>query len=87
MASFTDQKPRTATEADLLAPWSGHPRNFRCYLCGHRFKVGDVWRWVFSDGRRVMNFLTCEKCDGPDVLDRFADEVKRVKDSFWWMDR
>ncbi len=85
MTSFTDQKPRAATESDLRLPWSGAPRNFRCYLCGHHFEVGDVWRWVFSNGRGVINFLTCAKCDGDDVLDRFVAVAKEARERFWWL--
>jgi hypothetical protein len=78
---FTNGKPRQATEADCKAPYGGlkNGRGFRCYLCGHRFAVGDIWRWVYcNDGSCPGgNFLVCESCDGPDVKDRRADWVRR----------
>jgi len=82
--SFTDQKRRIATEKDCSARWSGAKdgKNFRCAMCGHRFQVGDGWRWQYGQGRSfesdtgatlgVRNFLVCDECDGPDVLDRWV---------------
>lgn len=94
--SFTDQKPRVATEEDCTARWSfGKPgQNFRCSLCGYRFKVGDIWRWQYSygktitiDGRKrgLTNFMVCEKCDGPDALDRWAAANEEALTRFWWL--
>lgn len=93
--SFTDQKRRVATEADCKAPWGGDRTGarFRCYLCGHRFQQGDGWRWVYSsargltiDGKKfgVINFLTCDACDGDDVLDRWVKRNEEFNsDRFW----
>lgn len=94
--SFTDQQRRVATEADLVAPWGSHRdgRNFRCYLCGHRFRVGDGWRWVYSAGTSYelngkkfgcINFKVCDDCDGPDVRDRWAKRHAEFygDDRFW----
>jgi len=80
---FTDQKRRVATEDDLGRSWGGEPKGtrFRCYLCGYKFKAGDGWRWVYSDCRKAQldgktwgltNLLTCDACDGKDVIDRWA---------------
>lgn len=82
MSSFTDQKQRIATEEDLVARWSfGKPgEKFRCYLCGHKFKIGDKWRWVYSASKGLCNFITCEKCDGIDVLDRWVELNKMIKE-------
>jgi len=94
--SFTDQKPQVATERDLKAKWGGHGpgEKFRCYLCGYKFKVGDVWRWVYGDNRQVKdldgktwgvcNFMTCEDCDGDDVLDRWVKANEELHCRFWW---
>ena len=46
--SFTDQKPRVATEKHCKTKWSGDQANFRCYMCGHKFEVGDIWRFVYA---------------------------------------
>ena len=77
--SFTDQKPRIATEADTKAPWSGYKNGerFYCYLCGHKFVVGDGWRWVCAGSIRRSNLLVCNACDCPDVLEKWKQ---------WWLD-
>lgn len=83
--SFADSKPRTATGEDLAARWGGAApgKRFRCYLCGHKFVLGDVWRWV--PGRRTINFLVCGDCDGPSVVDRWVEHVEDSKRRFWWL--
>lgn len=81
--SFTDQKPRVATEQEVNARWGG--KNFRCYLCGHKFSIGDVWRWVYAADRKLFNVTVCEKCDGPDVLERWEKHYNDAKQRFWWL--
>ncbi|KKN62616.1 hypothetical protein LCGC14_0510270 [marine sediment metagenome] len=68
--SFTDQKPRIATEEDVKAPWSGikDGKRFYCRLCGHQFEVGDVWRWVYAGAIHHVNLIVCEQCDSEDAL-------------------
>ena len=87
MSSFTDQKQRFATEEDLVAGWScGKPgEKFRCYLCGYKFKFGDKWRWVLATHKGLCNFITCEKCDGKDVLDRWVELNKMIREKLWWL--
>jgi hypothetical protein len=82
--SFTDQKPRVVTEKELKARWGGYSdgRMFRCYLCGHRFQLGDVWRWVYSP-RKWHNFMVCEKCDGDDVLERWWKHMDDARTKYW----
>ena len=92
--SFTDGKPRVATEADIKMQWSGGKpgQRFRCYLCGHKFAVGDTWRFLYMNGTPGVhcgNALVCEKCDGPDAVERMAAHAKawaefREKDAYWW---
>lgn len=87
--SFTNQKPRATTDEDLKTRWSGgKPGEFhRCYLCGHKFKLGEVWRWIFANfagGPGGGNFVVCEDCDGPDVMDKWAAAQKELKTRFWW---
>lgn len=69
--SFTNQEPQIVIDAHMKVPWGGVKggARFRCYLCGYKFKIGDYFRWIFAGKERVSNFITCEKCDGPDVLD------------------
>jgi hypothetical protein len=83
--SFTDQKPRIATADDLKANWGGSPsgQRFRCYMCGHRFVVGDQWRWV--SGKGTINFLVCAECDGPDIFVRWTEHVAESQKRFWWL--
>jgi len=84
---FTDGKPRKATKEHLRAPWRGRVDGtaFRCYLCGHRFKVGDVWRFLWATHERAINCLVCEKCDGPDVLERWKAHFRDGHERFWWL--
>ena len=85
--SFTDQKQRVATTKDCQSEWNGGKggERFRCFLCGHKFKVGDKWRWVAMTG--YINFLTCDSCDGEGVRDRWAERCKKyasmLKNEFW----
>jgi len=88
--SFTDQKPRVVTTDDLAAHWSGYKdgSHFRCYLCGHKFKLGDTWRWVYDndgDGAHAGNFMVCSDCDGPDVRTRWKYHVQYIKRTAWWL--
>ena len=95
MADWTDQKRRVATIEDCETRWGNHKpgERFRCYLCGHKFKPGDGWRWVYSGtgghdttGKRwaVTNLKTCDACDGPDVVDRWAQRhAEFYSDQFW----
>ena len=93
---FTNQKRRVATEEECHAPWGGlkNGAGFRCYLCGHRFRPGDGWRWVYTGSRNfqtpegktfgVINFKTCDACDGPTVIDRWiARNIEFSSDRFW----
>lgn len=85
--SFVDQKPRRATEEDCKADWNGGEGGvkFRCYLCGHKFVVGDYWRFVLATHKALINFLVCEKCDGDDVLDKWIDHNEILKTKYWWV--
>jgi len=93
--SFTDQKARIATEKDCQARWGGEGPGveFRCYICGHKFIPGDIWRWVYSAGRTfqvdgktcgLINFLVCSTCDGDDILDRWVKHSEEGYQRFWW---
>lgn len=85
--SFIDQKPRVVTEKEYPGHWSGYKdgRRFRCYMCGHRFKIGDTFRWVMGTKRGVVNLIVCDKCDSPDILDRWIERLKEAEEKFWWM--
>lgn len=87
--SFTDGKARIATEEDLQIRWGGADPGvrFRCYLCGRKFEVGDVWRFVYDNderGKGCGNFLTCSGCDGVDVRERWWSARVELNERFWW---
>ena len=87
--SFTDQKPRIATLEDTKLAWSGAPngKRFRCYLCNHKFQVGDIYRFVYNP--KGINIFTCVQCDGDDVLERFQtlyNDVKKIIETYFWID-
>lgn len=81
---WTDQKPRVATAEDCRATWGGgeNGKYFRCFLCGHSFQVGDVWRWVYTPRG---NPLVCASCDGPDVVERWEAARQEARTRFWWL--
>lgn len=85
--AFTDQKPFVATAKDAAGNWGCKPNGerFRCYLCGRKFVAGDVVRWVYAASVGTINFLTCQACDGPDVLERWKQHHDDAKLRFWWI--
>lgn len=90
MSSFTDQKPHLVTKEHLSAPWGGKRdgSNFRCGLCGYRFKEGDTFRWMFTNNTKAFgNPFVCQDCDGPDALDRWKGMHKLMRTRYWWFSR
>ena len=94
--SFTNQQRRVATKADETKNWGGYKdgSRFRCNLCGHHFKKGDGYRWVYSGGASfetesgkkcgVMNVKVCDACDGPDVIERWVERNKEFFGPKFW---
>lgn len=86
--TFTNGKRRVATAQDMQTKWGLDGKSFHCYLCGHWFREGDGWRWQYAGGVRVKdedgktwgvtNFMVCDECDGPDVIDRW----KKLNEEF-----
>lgn len=77
--SFLDGKPWTVTQEHVKLKWGGS--GLQCSLCGHKFKAGDVARFVFANGTPDAccgNFFTCVGCDGPDVLQRGIQDHKNA---------
>jgi len=85
--SFTDSKFRIATEEQVNAELGGFVRGarFRCYLCGHKFVVGDYWRWVHATHKGLTNFLVCQSCDCDDVLEKWIKANEELEKRFWWI--
>lgn len=89
--SFLDEKPHIATEKDVKSDWGTDKKGFRCRFCGHKFAVGDTYRWVLANFKdspsKYGNFFVCTKCDGPDVLERAAKQEDEARQRFWWYRR
>ena len=93
--SFTDGKWRQVTEKDLKVRWSGSPAalRFRCKMCGHKFVLGDQWRFVWANVEnsptRTGNFMVCWKCGGEKDDFRLRLEMSRIEKEgfyrFWWL--
>lgn len=84
--SYTDQKTRVVTEKEYPGKWGGYTdgRRFRCYMCGHFFKIGDIFRWVMGTKRGIPNLVVCDKCDCSDILDKWVKRLKEAETKFWW---
>lgn len=91
--NFTDGKQFTATAEDLRKPWAGSPKNFRCAWCGHIFALGDIVRWVYTNGNRAEtkgihgNPFICIDCDGPEaeILAKLQAKARMMSEpSMWW---
>jgi hypothetical protein len=78
--------PRPATAQDFLSRWSGFndARMFRCHLCGKRFAEGDIFAIIFAPSP-AGNALICERCDGPDVVERWLQRVRHIQAEAWWL--
>ena len=77
---FTDQKRRICSQAEADGKWGLDKHGLYCTLCGHIFRVGDGWRWVYANdgGGGHGNFEVCDACDGPDVLERYRAACTRI---------
>jgi hypothetical protein len=55
---------------------------FRCKLCGHKFALGDEWRFVFGP-----NIIICRACDGTteDVARRWNELWDEAHTRFWFL--
>jgi hypothetical protein len=92
--NFTNRLPFRATANDLTKPWSGGKNGvyFRCYLCGHKFKEGDIARWQYTNDTPGAggNPMVCQACDGPrdQVIEKWRalnEEYQHPK--FWSLRR
>lgn len=93
MAKFTDGNPFLVEKKHLTQPWGGMTdgRNFRCALCGYRFKEGDTVRWQYANNiipNASGNFFVCTSCDGPDILSDWSAHIGEFySDKFWYFRR
>lgn len=88
------EKPFVVSEGHVAVRWGGHPTSshqtrFRCFLCGHRFAVGDKVRLVRGSllGLAGDNPFVCSTCDGEDIIERCRAHQDEGKRRFWWMGR
>ena len=90
---FGELRPATAT--DCLGRWSGGKpgERFRCYLCGHKFAEGDLWRAVYCGGQKakdgkhgLINFLVGKCCDADDtmLIEKWREANDEADRRFWW---
>lgn len=80
MSDWIKGKPFNVTSEDVSA-FNKHGRDWSCSLCGHKFKTGDVSRWVYANGTpgaQTGNFFVCLLCDGEDVIDRAVKDLKQT---------
>jgi len=84
--TFTNEKPVVATKEYCITRWMGGEGNFRCGICGYKFKENDVFRWIYTNDLPGYNGnpLVCEKCDGPDVIERWKKLVDEFNSSKYW---
>ena len=96
MTSFTDGKPRKATEKDCKASWCGGKpgEHFRCSFCGKKFQIGDIWRFQYTNDIKgtIGNPLVCEKCDEGHERTREkwvkkCHEFRCLENEWWWFIR
>ncbi len=80
--SFTDQKRWEATEHDIETRW-GSSKGLWCYLCSHKFDVGEGIRWIYmnSESPSYGNFMVCDECDTEDVKEIWREANKLLVDS------
>lgn len=86
--SWTDGKPFIANAEHVATKWNARSGQFRCGLCGVRFKEGDTVRWQFTNDTPGAggNPFVCQTCDGgrdaniAEILRRRAE----LKDDKWW---
>jgi len=89
--SFTDGKPFIATEKHLQTNWLCGKRGeyFRCFICGHKFQVGDTVRWQYTNNITGAsgNPLVCSNCDGPNVIAKWKELCDLWKSDKMWFFR
>ena len=91
--SFTDGKPFVVTESQCRASWLGgkNGKHFRCGLCGHKFAVGDIARWQYTNDIHGAggNPLVCQKCDGTkeEIVTKWKAMHEEAKGRMWYFCR
>jgi len=89
MISLFNGKLIEVTQKWLDAPWNGR---FRCYFCGHKFRLGEKFRGIFTNNIKSAggNPLVCEKCNTDDEklcrewVEMNLEWRKITTDKKWW---
>lgn len=82
--SFTDQKP-FILDTKFFEGITERNQKFCCNICGEDFKVGDTVRWIYAGSIGMVNFWTCTKCDGEDILERGKASIQEaIKQARKW---
>jgi hypothetical protein len=81
-----------ATEKECKQAWHGgaNGKYFRCGLCGHKFKVGDKWVGLFTNGMGKGyggNPLMCEKCSKNNPEETWKEMCDEFNEKFWFFRR
>ena len=90
--SFLNGDRNIADEKTVNAPWSGNKKNFRCGFCGHKFKIGDGWRCIYTNDipKASGNPLICDTCfiDKEDARSKWEKKNEQINSpEFWWFFR
>ncbi len=87
--SIMNGKPFIATEKHCNAPWSGLKENFRCFNCGHRFKIGDIVRCQYTNDTQGAcgNPFVCTECDGTkeEIVAKIKEGNEQMKRMWWYI--
>ena len=95
VSDFTKMQPFAATEDDVKARWGSRSGLFRCAICGHRFQVGDLARWFYTNSAEVHKtvrgnpFVCGDGSHGSDdevtaKLVAMGQEVNELRKQYWW---
>lgn len=81
MNEWKDRKPHPATEEMIKAEWGLRRKRLRCALCGHVFKVGDIYRWCYMNSASPSpgNFFVCASCDFDGLEEMVREGMRRHK--------
>lgn len=87
-----------ADEEMVKAPWFGMPNGewFKCGFCGHKFKVGDKLRWIYTNdipgapGNPLACMYCCYTYKQPQVehlREVWKEMSEKVRKKYWWFVR
>lgn len=79
-APWQDGEWHKATEQHIQTKWAviSTDGRFKCVLCGHVFKSGHLFRFVYMNGESPSpgNFIVCDECGMPGSAQDMANDVR-----------